>query len=159
MTEKIVTKIKSILENNNAKLAVSESLTCGCIQKIIGQISGVSSFFVGGITTYSLSTKSQLLQIDIKHAQSVNCVSELVARQMAVGTCKLFAVNVSIATTGYAEPTIDEKVPFAYIAVKINDTIFSKKVIALNMERIEAQEYISTIALTYLLECLGTCMK
>ncbi|MBE9561448.1 MAG: CinA family protein [Proteobacteria bacterium] len=154
MTEIIVIKIKTILKKCNAKLAISESLTCGNIQKMIGQISGVSSFFVGGITTYSLATKYKLLQIDKEYAQSVDCVSELTARQMAIGTCELFAVNVSIATTGYAEPTADEKVPFAYIAIKINDTIFSKKVIALNMNRIEVQEYISVEALTYLLECL-----
>jgi len=155
MTEQIVAEIKTIFENNNEKLAIAESLTCGSIQKIIGQTSGISSFFVGGITTYSLATKCKLLQVDKKHAQSVNCVSELVARQMAVGTCELFAVNISIATTGYAEPTSAEKIPFAYIAVKINAAIFSKKVFALNMNRTEVQEYISVAALSYLLECLS----
>ncbi|MCK5876061.1 MAG: CinA family protein, partial [Candidatus Marithrix sp.] len=135
MTEKTVIEIKAILENNKVKLAVAESLTCGWIQKIIGQTSGVSSFFNGGVTTYSLATKCQLLHIDKEYAQSVNCVSEQVAKQMAIGTCKLFAANISIATTGYAEPTVNERIPFAYIAIKINTTIFSKKVIALNMNR------------------------
>ena len=148
MIEQIITEIKHILLNNNDKLAVSESLTCGHIQKMIGQTSGVSGFFAGGITTYSLETKCKLLQIDKEHAKSVNCVSELVAKQMAIGTCKLFDVNISIATTGYAE----EKIPFAYIAIKINDLVFSKKVIASNMSRIEVQKYISVKALEYLLE-------
>jgi len=142
------------LLNNNAKLAVAESLTCGHIQKIIGQTSGVSSFFVGGITTYSLVTKCKLLQIDEEYAKTVNCVSELIAKQMAIGVCELFEANVSLATTGYAEPTIDKKIPFAYVAVKVNNSIFSKKVIAPNMNRIEVQQYVSIVSLSYLLECL-----
>ncbi|MDM8569820.1 CinA family protein, partial [Thiotrichales bacterium HSG1] len=123
----MIIKIKAILDKNNSKLAVSESLTCGCIQKMIGQISGASSFFVSGITAYSLEVKHRLLQVNQKHAQSVNCVSELVARQMAIGTCELISTNISLSTTGYAEPTIDEKYPFAHIAVKINAIISSKK--------------------------------
>ncbi len=153
MIEKIITEIKESFLNNNAKLAVAESLTCGNIQKMIGQTSGVSSFFVGGITTYSLAAKCNLLQIDKEHAKSVNCVSELVAKQMAIGTCRLFEVNVSIATTGYAE--LAEKIPFAYIAVKVNNLVFAKRVIAPNMNRVEVQQYISVTALSYLLECLN----
>ncbi|MFK5969695.1 MAG: CinA family protein [Candidatus Marithrix sp.] len=153
--EKIITEIKETFLKNNYKLAVAESLTCGYIQTMIGQTSGVSGFFVGGIITYSLATKCNLLQVDREYAKSVNCVSELVAKQMAIGACRLFEVNVSIATTGYAEPAMDEKIPFAYVAVKVNNSIFSKRVIAPNMNRIEVQQYISMTALSYLLECLN----
>src|SRR4051794_32647968 len=85
-------------------LSVAESLTSGQVQTRIGAISGASQFFLGGVTAYTLEQKVQLLGVDRSLAEPVDCVSAEVAEQMARGACRLFGSDVSIATTGYAEP-------------------------------------------------------
>lgn len=100
-------------------LAVAESLTCGRVQARIGTISGASDFFLGGMTAYSLEEKARHLGVDRATAAAVNCVSGDVAVQMARGACLLFGADVSVATTGYAEPSEAWNVPepFAWWAV------------------------------------------
>lgn len=100
-------------------LAAAESLTCGRVQARVGEVSGASNFFRGGITAYSLEQKVRHLGVNRAAARRVNCVSAEVARQMAVGACRLFATDLGVATTGYAEPSPAEgvMVPFAWWAI------------------------------------------
>lgn len=85
-------------------LAVAESMTCGGVQARIGAISGASTFFLGGLTAYTLDEKVKLLGVDRREARRVNCVSAEVAAAMATGVGRLFGSDIGIATTGYAEP-------------------------------------------------------
>jgi nicotinamide-nucleotide amidase len=100
-------------------LAVAESLTSGRLQARIGAISGASHFFLGGMTAYSLDQKVRHLGVDRAAAAAVNCVSAEVAAQMARGACELFGSDLALATTGYAEPSIEWNVPhpFAWYAL------------------------------------------
>jgi nicotinamide-nucleotide amidase len=101
------------------RIAVAESITCGHLQARIGSISGASRFFLGGITTYSLEQKIRHLGVRRDIAEPVNCVSEEVARAMARGACELFGCELALATTGYAEPSVEWNVPqpFAWWAL------------------------------------------
>jgi nicotinamide-nucleotide amidase len=100
-------------------LAVAESLTCGRVQANVGEISGASEFFRGGITAYTLDEKVKHLGVNRAAARRVNSVSADVARQMARGACALFACDLGLATTGYAEPspTAGVREPFAWWAL------------------------------------------
>lgn len=100
-------------------LAAAESLTCGRVQARVGEVSGASNFFRGGITAYTLEQKVRHLGVGRAAARRVNCVSVEVARQMAVGVCRLFETDVGVATTGYAEPSAADgvAVPFAWWAI------------------------------------------
>ena len=100
-------------------LSVAESLTCGRVQARVGEISGASGFFLGGITAYTLETKVHHLGVERAAARRVNSVSAAVAEQMAAGVCELFGSDVGVATTGYAEPSREERVanPFAWWAI------------------------------------------
>lgn len=108
-----------VLRSPRLTLAVAESLTCGRVQARIGEISGASEFFLGGITAYSLAQKVRHLEVDRAAARRVNAVSAAVADQMARGVCGRFGSDLGVATTGYAEPSpadgVDE--PFAWWAV------------------------------------------
>jgi len=97
-------------------LAVAESLTSGRLQALVGSVSGASTFFLGGITAYSLEEKVRHLGVDRAEAEAVNCVSSRVAEQMACGACRLFGSDLGVSTTGYAEPYPDGRVetPFAW---------------------------------------------
>ena len=112
--------LKSLmLASPRLTLSVAESLTCGRVQARIGEISGASEFFLGGITAYTLEAKVEKLGVERAAARKVNCVSLRVAEQMARGVCELFGSDLGVATTGYAEPLPAEGVadPFAWWAI------------------------------------------
>lgn len=100
-------------------LAVAESLTCGHLQALIGEVSGASDYFLGGITAYTLEQKVRHLRVNRTHAKQVACVSQRVAVEMAEGVCELFGADLGLATTGYAEPNraAGVKVPLAWWAL------------------------------------------
>src|SRR5688572_5086437 len=100
-------------------VAVAESLTSGHLQARVGAISGASTFFLGGITAYSLEQKVKHLGVARVAARRVNSVAAQVAAEMASGVCALFGSDLGIATTGYAEPSPADGVsdPFAWWAV------------------------------------------
>ena len=100
-------------------LAAAESLTCGRVQARVGEVSGASGYFRGGITAYTLEQKVRLLGVDRAAARRVNCVSADVARQMAAGAARLFRSDLAVATTGYAErsPLEGVEAPFAWWAL------------------------------------------
>ncbi len=133
-------------------LACAESLTCGYIQACLGSVSGASEFFAGGITAYNLEQKVGLLGVEESHAREVNCVSSKVAIEMAKGVCEKFATDVGIATTGYAEPSIENSVdkPFAHFAIVHNnckdksqsDQIITEIVYGADLSRNEMQCYV-----------------
>jgi nicotinamide-nucleotide amidase len=71
------------------------------------------------MTAYTIDQKCTHLGVDRPNALVTNCVSQQTADEMAMGACKLFGADISIATTGYAEPYLAEQidVPFAYISI------------------------------------------
>jgi nicotinamide-nucleotide amidase len=108
-----------MLRPTRLTLGVAESMTCGWIQTRIGAVPGASEFFLGGLTAYELDQKVRHLGVDRAHAASVNAVSPEVADQMALGACVFFKSDLSLATTGYAEPSLEQGVqePFAFWAL------------------------------------------
>jgi nicotinamide-nucleotide amidase len=108
-----------LLAKPRLTLAVAESLTAGQVQAAIAAVSGASNYFLGGLTAYTLEQKVKLLGVSRAHARRVNCVSQGVAVEMAVGAGELFGADLAVATTGYAEPSKAEgvKVPMAWWAL------------------------------------------
>lgn len=100
-------------------LSVAESLTCGHVQARIGEASGASGYFLGGVTAYSLEQKVKLLGVERVAAIPANSVSREVAEQMARGACIMFGSDLAVATTGYAEPSIEAgaEMPHAWWAL------------------------------------------
>ena len=100
-----------MLQEPKLTLAAAESVTCGRVQARVGEISGASQFFLGGITAYTLEQKVRHLGVERAAARRVNCVSAGIAEQMAKGVCELFKSDVGVATTGFAEPSPDDNAP------------------------------------------------
>jgi len=131
-------------------LAVAESVTCGRLQARIGELSGASRFFLGGITTYTLPEKVRHLGVDRAAARRVDCVSAQVAAEMAAGVCRLFGSEVGAGVTGYAEPLAERGVrePHAWWALAIRRRGRVRQVAAGRIEcpgasRLEAQQIIA----------------
>jgi len=97
--------LKKLMQSRpRLRLAVAESLTGGNVQARVTAESGASTYFVGGVTAYTIDQKVALLGVKRKAAEACDCVSAEIARQMAHGVCRLMGANISVATTGYAEP-------------------------------------------------------
>lgn len=143
------------------RLAVAESMTGGRLQARITGIPGASGFFLGGVTAYTLAQKVGLLEVDEAHAAAVNCVSERVAGEMALGACRLFRADLALATTGYAEPSPADgvAVPFAWVALAVAAGGEAKLVRVLRVDcpgcsRTEAQAKVADAAFALLMERL-----
>ena len=156
--------IKERMVKLQLTLGCAESLTCGYIQACLGSVSGASDFFAGGITAYNLEQKVGLLGVERSHASEVNCVSSKVAIEMAKGVCEKFGTDISIGTTGYAEPSIENRVdkPFAHFAIvhrnykdkSQNDKIIEEIVYGADLSRNEMQCYVMLQALYRLADYL-----
>src|SRR5690242_7376356 len=88
-----------MLRSPRLTLAAAESMTCGRVQARIGEVTGASEFFLGGLTAYSLDEKVRHLGVSRVEAKRVNCVSAGIAEQMAQGVCALFRSDLGVATT------------------------------------------------------------
>jgi nicotinamide-nucleotide amidase len=152
-----------MLRTPRLTLAAAESMTCGRVQAKVGEISGASNFFLGGLTAYSLEQKVRQLGVDRRAAKKVNCVSAAVAEQMARGACTLFGSDVAIATTGYAEPSAQDRVadPFAWWAIAHRRRgrflhVASGRVECIGARRIDAQVIVAEAVIAELVAYLKT---
>ncbi len=139
------------------RVAVAESLTAGRVQAALGRVSGASAYFVGGLTAYEIAAKVRLLGVDAAHAGEVNAVSARVAEEMARGAAKLFAGDIGLATTGYAEPDAARGVaePFAWVAVARGDDVRAARVDGAGLGREAMQARAAAAALRLLADRLG----
>ncbi len=159
-------------------LAAAESVTCGRVQARVGEVSGASDFFLGGITAYNLEQKVRHLGVERAGAGACGCVSAEVAAQMAGGAAALFGADVGVATTGWAETkghlkilksegqrsdTVDQDTePFAFWAVawRLPEGggwgTRTGRVVCLGAARTAAQALIADAALAELLAHLRT---
>jgi nicotinamide-nucleotide amidase len=86
-------------------LATAESCTGGWIAKCLTDIAGSSSWFAGGVVSYSNAAKSDVLGVPETLIDTQGAVSEEVARAMAEGALRAFQADRAVAVTGVAGPT------------------------------------------------------
>lgn len=124
------TKLEPEMDSNIITVGIAESCTGGNIQKIITKSSGVSQWFMGGVTTYNIVSKVNILGVDYNTADKCDCVSDEVSIQMAKGIATLFDSNIGISTTGYVHANNPlEKEPVMYVGYYFNNVISYKKFI------------------------------
>jgi nicotinamide-nucleotide amidase len=112
--------IAKLLLAKNATLATAESCTGGLIAHKITAIAGASSYFMGGVVTYSNQLKTQLLGVKPTTLDQYGAVSEQTVTEMAQGTIERLGVDYSIAVSGIAGPgggTPDKPVGTIWVAV------------------------------------------
>jgi nicotinamide-nucleotide amidase len=148
--------ILNILKKNNLSISVAESLTSGMLQSYFGSISDASEAYNGGITVYNEKVKSALLDVDYDHAKKVNSVSKRVAIELAKGACDKFETDVSISTTGYAEPSVkwNVKEPYAYYTIIVFGQEVTKKIEMTGLDRNKARKKVADFVLLETLEIL-----
>lgn len=139
--ENVVNAIKEILTERKQTIAVAESVTAGHLQAALSSAIEASQFFQGGITAYNLGQKCRHLQVNPITAESCDCVSEEVARTMALQVCTMFSSQYGIAITGYAARMPEKGLNdlFAWFAIACDQQIVQCEKISTNKERVDAQ--------------------
>ena len=102
---KIEAAVVVSLAKRKKTLALAESCTGGFIAHQITNVPGASKVFLGGIVAYSNAVKEKFLGVDPEALNRHGAVSEVVAREMAIGARKRFGADFAIAVTGIAGPT------------------------------------------------------
>jgi len=116
--KEMLARIGNYLTSKQQTIAIAESVTSGLLQYAFSNIPDAAQFFQGGITAYNVAQKFKHLQVEPIHALAVNCVSQLVAEQMALQVCAVFGAHWGIGITGYATPVPESgNKLFAYFAI------------------------------------------
>ncbi len=93
-----------LLKQTSLTLAVAESCTGGLISSKITRVSGSSTYYLGGVTSYANSVKEKLLHVPAKILHQYGAVSSQVAEAMAKGIKQETGADIAISVTGIAGP-------------------------------------------------------
>ncbi len=112
--------IGKLLKKSNLTLAVAESCTGGLLSHKITKVPGSSAYYLGGITSYANSVKTDFLNIDSKLLEKHGAVSKEVAGAMAMSILAGTGANLALSITGIAGPdggSEDKPVGTVYIGL------------------------------------------
>lgn len=113
-TETLIGKLALALQNCDSTLVAAESCTGGLLAKMCTDLSGSSSWFEGGVVSYTNELKQAVLKVSKNTIKKLGAVSEQTAKEMALGVCGLSKVKntrYGVSITGIAGPNggSDEK--------------------------------------------------
>ncbi len=103
-------------------VATAESLTGGMVAAALVEVPGASGMLQGGIIAYQNSVKTTLLGVSAELLESTGAVDPEVAREMALGACRIAGARVGVSTTGVAgpEPHGGKSVGSVYIGIALD---------------------------------------
>jgi len=97
--------IGALLLKNEKTIGVCESCTGGYVSHLFTSNSGCSSYYKGGVVTYTNESKSKLLNVNPVLFDTKGAVSEEVVKEMVQGGLAALEVDYCIAISGVAGPT------------------------------------------------------
>jgi PncC family amidohydrolase len=128
--------------NNDITVSVAESVTAGALSNVLCSEPGSSKYFKGGVVAYSIASKKEILNIDVKYAEQNNFANPFTTAEMAKSVVNMFNSRIGISTTGYSLPfsrlenkelgqcELNIKNPYAYICLydRYNKSEIIKKI-------------------------------
>jgi PncC family amidohydrolase len=124
-SEGLETLIGQALLKHSLTLAVAESCTGGLIGHRITNVPGSSTYFLGGIVSYSYDAKERLLGVSHNTLYDFGAVSEETALEMARGARRALGADIGLSVTGIAGPggaLPGKPVGLTWIALAARDT-------------------------------------
>lgn len=100
----LLLQVADLLVARNWRMATAESCTGGWIAKCCTDVAGSSAWFDRAYVTYSYRAKEQMLGVSHDDLVKHGAVSEIVARQMALGARRRSNAAVIVSATGIAGP-------------------------------------------------------
>jgi PncC family amidohydrolase len=152
-TLEVIEKVHEIFKEKGLTLSVAESCTGGLISHYITTLPGASTFFNGGVVTYSIDFKERFLGISSEIISGHGVVSKETAREMAERIRILSKTDYSLSTSGNLGPDVLEgkEKGLVYIAVSREGSTFSRE-LRLTGDREENKEEAALSALKFLIE-------
>jgi nicotinamide-nucleotide amidase len=96
--------VARLLTLNGATIAVAESCTGGLLAERLTSIAGSSSYFLGGVVSYSNELKSAWVDVPAELIAAKGAVSPEVARALAEGIRRRSGSTLGLGVTGVAGP-------------------------------------------------------
>lgn len=146
-----------LLTARQKTLALAESCTGGNVAHRLTNVPGASEVFLGGVVSYSNAAKENVLGVRAESLAAHGAVSEVVAREMAVGARVKFGSDLAVALTGIAGPgggTADKPVGTVFIALATAAGVEVKKFMNV-WDRATFKEVAATQALEWLRQALS----
>ena len=118
----IVIKLQLLFNQRGATLSTAESCTGGLISHYITSVAGSSTYFNGGIVSYSKEMKMKVLGMSPETIDEHGVVSEETAREMARKALDLSGADYSVSSTGNLGPDVleNKEMGLVYIAASGN---------------------------------------
>ncbi len=116
--------VGKLLVAKGQTLSVAESCTGGGLGSMLTETPGSSSYFMGGIISYANRVKVELLGVNSDDLEREGAVSEIVARQMAIGVKQKLGTDWGLSITGVAGPgggTETKPVGLVYLGIAAPD--------------------------------------
>lgn len=99
--------LMAALMARGATIATAESLTGGLVCAELTSVPGASAVVRGGVVSYAVDVKAEVLGVDAPLLQRQGAVDPAVAVQMAAGVRRLLGSDFGVSTTGSAGPDPD----------------------------------------------------
>ena len=125
--------IVRFLSEHHMTITTVESCTGGMIASTIVNVSGASSVIREGYVTYSNEAKKKMVGVNPKTIEQYDVVSNEVAKELAMGGCRVSGADVAVSVTGLAGPgggTEEIPVGTVCIGVCIQSAYLKKQVCA-----------------------------
>ena len=103
--EALAAAVGEALLRRKMTLSTAESCTGGGVAAAITAIPGSSTYFKGGIVSYTNEVKHRLLGVSDDTLQHYGAVSRQTVEEMACGAMKTLQTDAAIATSGVAGPS------------------------------------------------------
>ena len=100
LTEQLASRLLA----NNYTVATAESCTGGGIGACLTGLAGSSTWFHGGIISYTDKSKQELLGVSLDSLKTHGAVSEAVVQEMAQGARRKLDTSLAVAVSGVAGP-------------------------------------------------------
>ncbi|NNM44423.1 CinA family protein [Knoellia koreensis] len=130
-------------------VATAESLTGGLVCAALTDVPGASAVVRGSVVAYATELKASVLEVDRELLARGGAVQEDVARQMAVGVCRVLGSAVGVATTGVAGPDPQDGQPVGtvFVAAALEDDVVVRRLaLAGDREAIRLQTVTEALA-------------
>lgn len=121
--------VLKLLREKNMTFSAAESCTGGDVAKRFTDMPGASSFFLGGVVTYTNGAKAKLLGIDRDMIEDIGAVSYEVAKEMAENVRRIIGTDIGVGVTGLAGPDGDgvHKVGTVFVSMATSEQTWVKE--------------------------------
>lgn len=140
--------VGQLLLKKQYTIATAESCTGGLISTRLTDVPGSSQYFFGGVVSYTVQAKIDILGVPTELINTYGVVSGEVAEAMAQGIRRLSGATIGVSVTGFAGPDSGDGQPVGLVYIGLaSESDVSHKRLQLPGGRERVRWFSSTMAL------------